>query len=219
MNPIGVFGGTFDPIHYGHLRTAFEILTALRLPEVRFLPCGSPPHREPTKASAQHRLAMVQAAVSGQPGFIVDDRELHREGPSYSVDTLLDLRAEYPHRALCLIVGMDAFLGLPKWYRWRQILQLAHVVVAHRPGWRAPDTGPLGELVADRGTVRVTDLHEARAGRIFIHEVTQLEIASTALRDLIERGADPRFLIPDSVREIIQSSGCYRTDEENTIEA
>jgi nicotinate-nucleotide adenylyltransferase len=214
MNPIGVFGGTFDPIHYGHLRTAYELLRKLRLSEVRFLPCGLPPHREAPVADAQQRLAMVQMATAGQPGFIVDDRELHREGPSYSVDTLADLRAEYAHRSLCLIVGMDAFLGLPKWYQWRQVLELAHVVVAHRPGWRAPASGPLGELLVDRGTGTIEDLHDARAGKIFIHAVTQLEISSTALRKLIAGDGDPRFLMPDGVRDVIDKSGCYRTATE-----
>jgi nicotinate-nucleotide adenylyltransferase len=206
---MGIFGGTFDPVHYGHLRTAFELIHALRLAEMRFLPAGTPPHRTRPLADANLRLEMVRAATEAQPGFIVDDRELHREGPSYSVDTLLDLRAEYAHRSICLIVGMDAFLSLPKWYHWREILQLAHVVVAHRPGWRAPDMGPLGELLVDRGTGRVGDLHETRAGRIYIHAVTQLEISSSAIRQLIRSGGDPRFLMPDAVRAIIHRSGCY----------
>lgn len=209
MHPIGVFGGTFDPIHYGHLRTAHELLGALRLAEVRFLPCGLPPHREPAIASGEQRLAMVRAATVGERRFVVDDRELHRDGPSYSVDTLLALRAEYPHRSLCLMVGMDAYLGLPKWYQWRQLLQLAHLVVAHRPGWVAPDTGPLGELLADRGTENVEDLHSARAGRIFIHAVTQLEISSSALRKMIAQNEDPRYLMPDTVRDVIIETDCY----------
>lgn len=211
MNPIGIFGGTFDPLHYGHLRTAFELLQALKLTEVRFMPAGNPPHRDQAVASAEVRLRMVKAAIEGQPGFIVDDREIRREGPSYSVDTLVTLRAEHPDRSLCLIVGMDAFLGLPKWYQWREILQLAHLVVAHRPGWRAPSQGPLGELLVDRGTGRVDDLHEARAGCIYIHAVTQLEISSTELRTLIASGRDPRFLMPDAVRKIILDSQCYAT--------
>lgn len=213
MNPIGVFGGTFDPIHYGHLRTAFELLETLRLGELRFMPCGQPPHRVTALADAELRLAMVQAAAEGQHGFIVDDREIRRDGPSYSVDTLIELRAEYAHRSLCLIVGMDAFLGLPKWYQWREILQLAHVIVAHRPGWRAPGAGPLGELLVDRGTGRAGDLHESRSGRIYIQAVTQLEISSTGVRDLVRAGGDPRFLMPDPVRRIIQSSGCYAAPE------
>lgn len=209
LDPMAIFGGTFDPIHYGHLRTAFELMEALRLPEVRFLPAGTPPHRERPVAEASVRLEMVRAATEAQRGFVVDDRELHREGPSYSVDTLLDLRAEYAHRAICLVVGMDAFLDLPKWYHWREILQLAHVVVAHRPGWRVPDMGPLSELLVDRGTGRVGDLHESRAGRIYIHAVTQLEISSTAIRELVANGGVPRFLMPDSVRDIIEATGCY----------
>jgi nicotinate-nucleotide adenylyltransferase len=187
-------------------------MEALRLPEVRFMPAGTPPHRDPPLADAELRLRMVENAIEGQPGFVVDDRELHRQGPSYSVDTLLDLRAEYAHRSLCLIVGMDAFLGLPKWYHWREILQLAHIVVAHRPGWRAPDMGPLGELLADRGTHRIGDLHQAKAGHIYIHDVTQLEISSSDIRELVSMGRDPRFLLPDPVRNVIERSGCYSRD-------
>ena len=138
MRPVGVFGGTFDPIHYGHLRTAFELLQALRLAEVRFIPCSDPPHRGKTYASAAERLRMVALAIDGQEGFVADDRELARGGPSYSIDTLLTLREEFPQRSLGLILGMDAFLGLHTWYRWDEILDVAHIVVAHRPGFKAP---------------------------------------------------------------------------------
>lgn len=206
---MGIFGGTFDPIHFGHLRSAFEMLQALRFDEVRFMPAGNPPHRGATVASAELRLRMVRVATEGQHGFVVDDRELRRQGPSYSVDTLAALRSEYPLRPLALIIGMDAFLGLPKWYQWREILQLAHIVVAHRPGWRAPDMGPLGELLADRGTHRIGDLHQAKSGHIYIHDVTQLEISSTEIRELVAAGRSPRFLMPDSVLEVIEESGCY----------
>ena len=149
---IGVLGGTFDPIHYGHLRTAFELWQALKLAEVRFLPTGNPPHRERTLADAALRVEMVRAAVADQPPFVVDDREVRRAGASYTVDTLTELRSENPERSLCLLLGMDAFLGLPNWHRWRELFDLAHVVVAHRPGWKAPLHGPLGELMVDRGT-------------------------------------------------------------------
>lgn len=214
MSPMGVFGGTFDPIHYGHLRTAFEMLQALRFEEVRFMPCGRPPHRGTPFADATVRLKMVQVATEGQHGFVVDDRELQREGPSYSVDTLTALRSEFPLQPLALIIGMDAFLGLPKWYHWQMILQLAHIVVAHRPGWRAPDVGPLGELLADRGTHRIGNLHQAKSGHIYIHDVTQLEISSTEIRELVAIGRDPRFLMPDPVRAVIEGSGCYAIADE-----
>jgi len=207
--PIGLFGGAFDPIHYGHLRTAFELWQALKLAQVRFLPTGNPPHRESPLTTPELRVQMVSAAIAGISAFVVDDRELRRSGMSYSVDTLTELRAEHPGRSLCLLVGMDAFLGLPTWHRWREIFDLAHVVVAHRPGWKAPMTGPLGEVMVDRGTGSVRDLHVAPAGRIYVHAVTQLEIASTDLRQLILSGKDLRYLVPDSVRELILSTGCY----------
>ncbi|MGB8327042.1 MAG: nicotinate-nucleotide adenylyltransferase [Steroidobacteraceae bacterium] len=209
MRPIGLFGGTFDPIHCGHLRTAFELWQALKLTEVRFLPTGSPPHREQPLASAELRLSMVRAAIADQPAFVVDDREMRRSGVSYSVDTLGELRAEFPDRSLCLLLGMDAFLGLPSWHRWRELFDLAHIVVAHRPGWKAPAMGPLGEIMVDRGTGSVRDLHEARSGRVYVRAVTQLEISSTELRQLIVAGQDPRYLVPDPVREMILRTGCY----------
>ena len=209
MNPLGIFGGTFDPIHYGHLRTAFELLQAVPLAEVRFVPAGSPPHRGAPRCDARDRLAMVEAAVADQPGFTVDARELERDGPSYTVITLRELRAEDPGRPLCLIVGMDAFLGLPTWHEWRAILDLAHLVVAHRPGWSAPQQGLLADLLAERGTARAEDLCSSPAGRILVYAVTPLEISSTDLRDLIVAGRDPRYLVPDAVRALITASGCY----------
>jgi nicotinate-nucleotide adenylyltransferase len=212
MQPIGLFGGMFDPIHYGHLRTAFELWQSLKLAEVRFMPAGSPPHKQITHASAELRLAMVSAAIASQKGFVVDDREVRRQGVSYSYDTLAELRAEMPDRSLCLLLGMDAFLGLPDWHRWRELLDLAHIVVAHRPGWKAPTMGPLGEVMVDRGTGSVRDLHDQLAGRIYIRAVTQLEISSTDLRQVITSGQDPRYLVPEEVRKIIRETGCYAPD-------
>jgi len=210
MKPIGVFGGTFDPIHYGHLRSAFEMLQALRFAEVRFVPCADPPHRGATYASSVQRFDLVRLAIEGQDGFVADNRELQRDGPSYTVETLESLRDEFPDRSIGLIVGMDAFLGLPGWHRWDEILDLAHIVVAHRPGWKAPDIGALGELITDHGTHRVDDLHAAICGRVHIHAVTQLEIASTEIRDLIAAGRDPRFLMPDAVRDAINNLSLYK---------
>ena len=212
MRPIGVFGGTFDPIHYGHLRTAFELLQTLEFDEVRFVPCSDPPHRGVTFASAAQRLEMVRAATRDEPRLVVDDRELRREGPSYSIDTLASLREEFSNRSLCLITGMDAFLGLPTWHRWGEILDFAHIVVAHRPGWQAPGDGELGELLARRKTDSPRDLHERRQGSVHIQAVTQLEIASTEIRKLVADGYDPRYLMPDSVREAIRNSSCYTMD-------
>jgi len=209
MSPIGIFGGTFDPIHYGHLRTAFEMLQALRFGELRFVPSGDPPHSGETYAPASLRLEMVSAATANEPRFVVDDCEVRRQGPSYTVDTLAAMREEQPETPMGLILGMDAFLGLADWHRWNEILDHAHIVVAHRPGWRAPDIGAIGELISEHGTHRIDDLHEQRDNLIYIHAVTQLEISSTEIRDLVGAGRDPRFLMPDVVRDIIMESNCY----------
>ena len=123
--------------------------------------------------------------------------------------TLRELRAEFPGRPLCLVLGMDAFLGLPQWHEWRELLVLAHVVVAHRPGWRVPVEGPLGGLLASHRTDRVADLHESPAGRILVHAVTQLEISSTELRGLLAAGRDPRYLVPEAVRTLLRDTGSY----------
>ncbi|MEO1119568.1 MAG: nicotinate-nucleotide adenylyltransferase [Pseudomonadota bacterium] len=207
--PIGIFGGTFDPVHFGHLRSAFELKQALSLAQIRFIPCGNPPHRAAPIAEAALRVEMLRCATRQRPGFVVDDREVQRPGLSYTVDTLDSLREEFPATPLCLIVGMDSFLSLPKWYHWQRILDLAHVVVAHRPGWQVPGDGALGQLLTDRGTELVADLHAALAGLIFVHEVTQLEIASTGIRALIAEGHDPQFLMPDCVATLIREAGCY----------
>jgi len=212
VRPIGVFGGTFDPIHYGHLRSAFEMLQALRFDEVRLIPCSDPPHRGVTYADGAQRYHLVELAIAGQEGLIADDRELRRGGPSYTIDTLTALREEFPERSLGLIIGMDAFLGLPGWHRWDEILDVAHIVVAHRPGWKAPDIGALGDLISDRGTHKVDDLHTVTNGRIHIHAVTQLEISSTEIRELVAAGRDPRFLMPDVVRDEILKTGIYNGD-------
>jgi nicotinate-nucleotide adenylyltransferase len=209
MKPVGVFGGTFDPIHYGHLRTAFELLEGLELEQIRFIPAARPPHRDAPGADAELRLAMVRAATEGQAGFVVDDRELRRAGPSYTVLTLAELRAELGARPICLVVGMDAFAGLPGWHRWQELLELAHLVVAHRPGWSAPQSGEVGELLQARRADRVAELHSSSMGRILVQPVTQLEISSTRLRDIVASGRDPRFLVPEPVRAIISETACY----------
>ena len=151
MKPIGIFGGTFDPVHYGHLRSAWELLQDLRLAEVRFVPSATPPHRDRARAAARLRLKMVETAVAGQPGFTVDAREFEREGPSYTVDTLSEIRAEHVQQSLCLIVGTDAYAGLMTWHRWDEILELAHIIVAHRPGWELPRSGQLYALFEAAG--------------------------------------------------------------------
>ncbi len=207
--PIGIFGGTFDPIHFGHLRTGFELSQRLQLHELRWIPSGRPGHRDAPLASPAMRLAMVRAAIEGQSGFVADDREVRRERTTFTIDTLEELRGEFPEHPLCLILGMDAFLGLPKWHRASELLSLCHIVVAHRPGWNLPAAGPLAELVATSGVSEVEPLHTVLCGRVYVHAVTQLEIASSELRAILVSGGDPRFLVPEPVRQIILETGCY----------
>ncbi|MEO1419488.1 MAG: nicotinate-nucleotide adenylyltransferase [Pseudomonadota bacterium] len=214
--PVGIFGGTFDPVHFGHLRSAYELLHALRLRQVRFMPVGNPPHRAAPIADADLRVRMLKGAIEHQPGFVLDDREVRRSGLSYSVDSLESLREELDAVPICLLLGMDSFLSLPKWYRWRDILKLAHVVVAHRPGWKAPSRGALGNLLRDRGTELVDDLHKTSAGAIYIHEVTQLEISSSSIRTLVSKGIDPRYLLPERVRELLDQAKCYSIGMDDT---
>jgi nicotinate-nucleotide adenylyltransferase len=209
MRPLGIFGGTFDPIHYGHLRTALELKQMLALERIHFVPCANPPHRAAPLTDGRLRLRLVEAAIANEQGFVADDRELTRSGPSYTIDTLASFRAEHPAVPLCLLLGMDAFLGLPAWHRWRELLDYAHIVVAHRPGWRAPEVGTIGEVLRERRTLKPADLAQSLAGRVHVQAVTQLEISSTELRATIRAGLDPKFLMPDSVRKVILETECY----------
>lgn len=209
VRPLAIMGGAFDPVHYGHLRTAAELHEWLQLGELRFVPSANPPHRQSHFASGELRVRMLRAAVDELPWCSVDDRELQRQGPSWSVVTLEELRAEIDTRSLCMILGMDAFLGLPSWHRWQELLGLAHIVVACRPGSQLPSDGPLGDLLAAHGTTKPAELQRTPAGQILVHEVTQLEIASSTIRERLLHGLGVRYLLPESVRKIIEEAGCY----------
>lgn len=207
---LGILGGTFDPIHYGHLRIALDVMQSLGLKEVRFIPLNEPSHREQPLSTPQQRLAMVEAAIEGQPGFRVDTRELKREGPSYTVDTLRSLREEVGDTPICLLLGTDAFLGLPDWHKPEEILALAHVVVMQRPGETEPHSARLDKLMEGRHTDSPADLESTPGSRVLFQTVTQLEISATAIRQMIQKGDSPRFLLPDTVLDIIQDQGLYR---------
>lgn len=211
---LGVYGGTFDPIHYGHLRAALEVKDALGLDGLCFLPCRLPPHRGTPGATPAQRLAMLELALAGAaPGFSVDRRELEREGPSYMVDTLASLRGEATDRPLCLIVGLDAFCGLPSWHRWRDLFELAHIAVVRRPDAPEPDWIPgLAECVRER-RVEAEGLRESPAGRVVFLEVTQLAISATGIRRLVAEGRSPRYLLPDAVLAMIQAQGLYGSSQ------
>ena len=203
MQPAGVYSGTFDPVHFGHLRAALEVMEAAGLAAVRFVPCATPPHRGSPVASSEQRLAMLRLAIADQPGFVVDERELSRGGVSYMIDTLASLRSEVDKQPLCLILGMDAFLGLESWHRWREIASYAHVLVCHRPGWQKPQRDTLAERAGLRLVRNRRGLGESPGGGLYYVPVTQLDISSTALRATLAGGGDPRYLVPDSVRRYL----------------
>jgi nicotinate-nucleotide adenylyltransferase len=209
--PVGILGGMFDPVHCGHLRTALEVLEACQLAELRLMPCGQPPHRAAPIAPAGLRLQMLHAAVAGEPRLVVEDLEIHREGPSYTVDSLEALRAVPGATPLCLVLGADAFAGLPSWHRWREITDLCHLIVVHRPGYVFSPGGEAGQLLDARRNDDPRALRQASAGVIRVQQVTALDISSSSIRAEVVRGGDPRYLVPDAVRDIIITTGCYRS--------
>lgn len=211
---IGVLGGTFDPIHYGHLRVAEEVAEALDLAEVRFVPAARPPLRGAPVAAPEHRAEMVRLAIAGNPRFILERCELQRPGVSYTVDTLETLRQRLgPDVALCLILGSDAAARLPAWSRWERLGELAHLVLVHRPGG-GPVPDPawppalLGQWEARRCDSPAA-LARAPAGRMLPVATTPLAISASFLRALLSAGRSPRYLLPDSVLDYIEINRLY----------
>jgi len=209
---IGVLGGTFDPIHNGHLRAALDVHQALAFSELRFIPLNLAVHRPQPQAGAAERRAMVDAAIAGEPGLRVDDRELSRPGGSFTVDTLISLRAELgPRLPICLLVGGDAFSGFFDWHRPYDILDLAHLVVMQRPA-ASPQSDLARSAVFERRVVtQRAELEQVAAGRICFETVTQLDISSTRIRRMLAAGQSPRYLLPDAVIEIIDRESYYAT--------
>lgn len=208
---IGIYGGTFDPVHYGHLRTALEIREKLALEALRFVPCKKPVHRGEPSVSAEKRLELLQLAIADVPELAVDCCELEREGPSFMVDTLRHVRKEIGEsQPLVLVVGMDAFLGLPSWSRWIELFELAHIAVMMRPGWQCDVSPELAEQINERIAGELGELSSVKAGKVCFVEVTQLEISATEIRNLAKTGRDPRYLLPDAVRESIIKENLYR---------
>jgi nicotinate-nucleotide adenylyltransferase len=213
--PIGILGGTFDPIHYGHLRLAEELAERLRLGEVRLVPSGTPPHRSAPTVTAEHRLAMTRLAAAGNARFKVDEREVRRAGPGYTFDTLNELRAEAgATQPLALLVGADAFLEFATWHRWHEIFGLAHVAIAHRPGspverWMERMPQPLAREYSARLMQQPLAIHLSPAGGIVVIPFTALDISATAIRDMLQAGVSPRYLLPGAVLDYIRSHGLY----------
>jgi nicotinate-nucleotide adenylyltransferase len=204
---VGILGGTFDPVHFGHLRTALDVVEALDLDHLRLIPCALPPHRVEPVASPQERRLMLELAIKNHPKLVVDDRELDREGPSYTVDTLLSRREELPDNPLFVLMGTDAFRSLNSWSRWQHIIDLAHIVVMQRPEEKLemPD-----ELTNWYHTHQAEPGDEAlAAGKIWSIPVTQLSISATSIREKLYEKHDVRYLLPDAVITLIEQMGLY----------
>ncbi len=207
MQPIGILGGTFDPIHYGHLRPAQAAQRALALGEIRLIPAGAPAHRRAPVASAAQRLRMAQLAVQDFPGFSVDDREIRRGGPSYTVPTVESLRAELGRRSLCLLIGVDAFRDIETWHQWTRLLELAHLVVLQRPGWTFPD--PLPAWALPRFSRDARELTGEAAGRVYFQTTAPQDISATHLRAALGRGESIDGQVPPAVLEYIRANRLY----------
>jgi len=207
---IGIFGGTFDPIHIGHLRMALELKEQLGLDEMRLLPCHQPPHRGAPQVSSAQRAEMLRIALQDCPELQLDERELQRDKPSYTYDTLLELRAELGSEvSLVLCMGEDAVAGLPNWYCWQELIGLAHIVVIARPGWAIPESGDARDLL-DKYQGEPKRLTEAVAGSIVLQSPRLLPISATEIRQQIQAGTSAQFLVPDAVWNYIKANQLYR---------
>ena len=214
MRLVGILGGTFNPIHFGHLRMAQELANGLGMDEVRFIPSANPPHKDSVTVSAQHRATMVKLAISDNPLFTLDKRELERKGTSYTIDTLISLREQLGNdTALCLMMGSDAFIKLNTWHRWQELLDYAHIILVQRlsqgkPQEPLPDE--LQTLLRDHYAEQVSDLHEEKAGLINMQAISAQEISATQIRELLKLGQSVRYLLPKEVVEYIQQQHLYQ---------
>lgn len=216
MRPVGILGGTFDPIHFGHLRLAEEMLEQAGLEQIRFIPTGMPPHRDEPLVSARRRSAMVKLAIADQPAFVLDEREVRRDRPCYTVDTLGELRAELcEDQPLCLLMGADAFLQLHTWHEWERLFELAHIVVGCRPGYALDERIEVApELLRKHYRERlcaVSDMARAPCGGVAELAIPKLEISATDIRRRVAEGRSIRYLLPNAVAEFIHQHHLYET--------
>lgn len=216
---IGILGGTFDPVHFGHLRMAEELADSLDLAEVRFLPAARPPHRAEPHCAGQHRIEMVKLAITGNTRFNIDLREFERAGPSYMVDTLTSLRqALGAFQPIYLLLGADAFLGLPTWHRWQQLFELAHIAVAHRPGVTLDADNPkMSAALRAEWQQRYRNARtQGAAGHILLREITALDISASRIRSTLTHGRSVRYLMPETVYDYIHTHHLYEKEPHGT---
>ncbi len=205
----GIFGGTFDPVHNGHIETVAAVYKKCALEKIHFIPTAVPPLKDQPGASPEQRLEMVRLAVANRPGFDVDDRELKRQGTSYTYDTVESLKSENPSRRYCMILGIDAILGLEKWYRWRDLLESIHFIVMGRPGWQLPEDLP--EWWSRNFVKSCETLYKFESGKICIIEVAPNPLSATEIRYGLGRNIDVSAMMPDAVWDYICANNLYNT--------
>lgn len=209
-------GGTFDPVHNGHLRTALEIQQWMGVEQVCLIPSNTPVHREQPGCSPEQRLAMVRLAVEHEPALCVDAREVLSEKPSYSLLTLQSLRAEIgPDRPLCMVLGMDAYLGLPSWHGWEKLTDYCHIIVVCRPGYVYEPDERMRNFRRVHETRSLETVLGSPCGRVLMHELTPLSISATQIRQLVAKGLSPRYLCPDPVWHYMQQHKLYVIEEDS----
>ncbi|SEH07008.1 nicotinate-nucleotide adenylyltransferase [Candidatus Venteria ishoeyi] len=206
---IGILGGTFDPVHHGHLRVALEVRQRLHMESVHLIPSARPPHRGEPQASAELRFQMLQVAIVDTEGLLADDRELRRPGASYMVDTLAELRAEKPQQPLALILGMDAFRGLHHWHQWQKLIEFAHLVVVYRPETSIPIEPEIQQFLVKYQTRKPKRLRQQLSGRVLLQEIPALTVSSTRIRMQVANGENPRYLLPDASLALITQHQLY----------
>ncbi len=205
-----IYGGTFDPIHNGHLRVAVELREALAIREIHLLPSHIPPHRDRPGGSGDRRLELLKLAVAGEPGLAVDDRELTRDGASYTVDTLRQLREQLgPDEPLAMVVGSDAFASFDRWHQWAAIPELAHIILVARPGAQLSPGSIPARLLEKRRANHIAALKAAPGGYILELEPPLLDISATGIRERLAAGRSVRYLVPDAVLARIDELGMY----------
>ena len=209
LDALALFGGTFDPVHYGHLRCAEETRQKLGLKNLYLLPAGTPPHRKPPLATTGQRLEMLRLAQTEFPQLEIDDRETRRSGPSYMADTLQEIRGEFPHRPLLLIIGQDAANHLHSWFHWEQLFSLAHIVIMTRPGAKTEYPGDLARQIQPRLSSDVQQLLHSQAGAVLHLEVESIDISATIIKSIIRLGRSPKSMLPGAVLDYINENRLY----------
>ena len=212
VEPLALFGGTFDPVHYGHLRCADEARQKLTLEKLYLLPAGTPAHRDIPQATVRQRLDMLRLARAEFPQLMIDDRETRRSGPSYMVETLQELRVSFPDRPLILLIGQDAANLLHTWFHWKQLFELAHIVILTRPATHTEYEKNLTSQLQARSETDVRKLLESKAGAVLQLEVEPVDVSATGIKRIIRSGGSPGSMLPAAVLEYITGNRLYLTD-------